>query len=139
VEGAAAEKFPNYASGTWGPKEADEYGARRPALENFGEMILAGDIGEPTLDWHTFSPRTAISAWYQRGFLQPRVIANWVRSSPSFCKTPPPGLMWLASELRVQCATACRNIQSSLGVIEQVPVSETDSTAGTLLINDLES
>ena len=38
--------FPNYAAGTWGPKDADELaGTGRTALEELREMILAGDIG----------------------------------------------------------------------------------------------
>ena len=39
-------KFPNYASGTWGPAEADQLLARRrPEMEEDRAMILAGDIG----------------------------------------------------------------------------------------------
>ena len=38
--------FPNYAAGTWGPKRGRRTaGARWPPLEEFREMILAGDIG----------------------------------------------------------------------------------------------
>ena len=58
LEGAAAAQFPQLRRGHLGPERGRRTaGARRPALEEFREMILAGDIGGTNARLAYFQPQ----------------------------------------------------------------------------------
>jgi len=128
VEGAAAREIFQLRLGPWGPKEADELlerdGRRWRKLR---EMIMPAILGEQR-STGILSAQTAISAWYQRGFLPAARYSELGEIVSSFWQDAPPGLIGLLRN----CGSSAHGVSKHpiFPGDRTVPVSETDSNCG---------
>ena len=133
--------FPNYAVGHMGTKGSRRTARTRwPSLEEFREMILAGDIGGTHARLAYFesqngqlSPGRGIASFPAAN------IAAWMKSWRSLLRGQSVRPTWLASALPVRSATAGSKLQTYLGPWTPCDSPPNCRSPTAMLINDLEA